>query len=60
MTVCVYLFTHVIFPNPPPPKKKKKIKGIVNRQNKGVPRMQQSPLDISQWHISPNPQYQQV
>ena len=34
-------------------------KGIVNCQNKldkGVPRMQQWPLDIPQWHITPHPQ----
>ena len=35
------------------------IKGIVNCQNtldKGVPKMQQWPLDIPQWHIIPHPQ----
>ena len=34
-------------------------KGIVNCQNtldKGVPRMQQWPLDIPQWHITQHPQ----
>ena len=33
--------------------------GIVNCQNKldkGVPRMQQWPLDIPRWHITPHPQ----
>ena len=36
-----------------------KIKGVANCQNTRdnvVPRMQQGPVDISQWHITPHPQ----